>query len=140
MVCSSKLGLIALTCLCAGMAQAQSEQKAIKAMFEKQASAMSTSNVAAYMSTIDPSVPAYSQTETMMTRLFSVYKLKATIERLKIGSVKGNTAQVEMVLLTKKLSGPAFKNNRTTITSTVNKRNGKWVTSNSTMDKIEYLK
>ncbi len=140
MVRSTKLGLIAITCLCAGMAQAQSDQKAIKAMFQKQASAMGTGNIAAYMSTIDTTIPAYSQTETMMRKLFSVYKLKATIERLKVGPIKGTTAQVEMVLLTKKVSGPAFKNNRTTITSLVNKRSGKWVTSDSKIDKIEYLK
>jgi hypothetical protein len=91
------------------------------------------------MATVDPSSPSYAKTEQGMKMVFRTYKLKFALEDFKILSVKGNTAQIQATTLTKKVSGPAFRNNRVKMTTILVKKAGKWLMSGSKVDKIDYL-
>jgi len=132
--------LIPVLLLSACLAYAQADQTAIKSMFARQTLALNKQDLASYMSTIDPKSPAYAQTEKGMKSVFATFKLSFTADSLKIESVKGTSAQVLMVLSTRKISGGAFRNNRSTIEHTLIKRNGKWFTTDSKMTKVEYMK
>jgi hypothetical protein len=118
---------------------AQSQEAAIKKMIQRQITAMNKCDVGGYMATVDPSVPQYEQTKQTMTMLFSKYKLKATVESVKVAMVSSDTAKVTMTVVTSKISGPAFRNNRMVSINTVVKRNGKWLTSATKVSKLDYL-
>jgi len=134
-----KLALMVAASLAATFSFGQSEEKAIQAMLARQTQSMNNRDVRSYMSTLDPTIPQYSQTQKLMTKLLSVYKLNSKLESWKITSIHGNSAKVIMVVLTTKLSGPKFRNNRATTINTLVKRNGKWLTSDTKMTKLDYL-
>jgi hypothetical protein len=136
---SAKPLVVASIVLIASLAGAQSQEAAIKSMFDRQISTLTKGDVEGYMSTIDPSIPQYGQTKKTMAFLFSKFKLKTKLESFKVLSISGSTAKVSMVVLTTKVSGPEFRNNRVSSVNTVMKKNGKWVTSATKVTKFEYL-
>jgi hypothetical protein len=135
----TKACVVASILATAALAGAQSQDAAIKSMFVRQIAALTKGDIAGYMSTIDPSIPQFAQTRTSMTTIFSKFKLKAKLESIKVLSITGNSAKVSMTVLTTKVTGPEFRNNRVTTTNTVTKKNGKWLTSATKVSKFEYL-
>jgi len=131
--------LIAIPLLVASMAFGQSEQKAIGKMFADQTAAANRGDVVAYMATVDPASASYKQTKDAMTQIFKTYKLKFTAENFSIVSVKGTTAQIKTTMVTTKISGPEFRNNRLKMTTTLIKKGGKWLMTASKISGVEYL-
>lgn len=121
------------------IAGAQSQEAAIKSMFGRQISSITKGDIDAYMSTVDPSIPQYNQTRKSMELVLSRYKLRAKLESIKVLSISGTTAKVSMVVLTTKVSGPAFRNNRVASVNTVLKKKGTWLTNSTKVTKFEYL-
>ena len=74
-----------------------------------------------------------------MKQIFTTYKLNFKLESLKILSLTASTAKIQIVTLTTKVSGPAFKNNRVKLTTDLIKRGGKWLMRNSKVNNIEYV-
>jgi hypothetical protein len=54
-------------------------------------------------------------------------------------SLDDTHARVRVTQTTTKVSGPAFKNNRVTMTDDLVKQDGKWLISTSTPEKVDYL-
>ena len=131
--------LVVAPLLAVCLAFGQADQKAISAMFAQQTDAANKGDIVAYMATIDPQSAGYLKTKDAMTKVFAAYKLKFTAESFKVLSVKGATAQVQTTMVTKKISGPAFKNNRLKMTINLIKRSGKWLMTSSKIGAIEYL-
>ena len=129
----------AIPLLAASFAYGQSEEKAIRSMVSRQTSAANAADVAGYMATVDPKSPGYGQTKSAMEAVFHTYKLKFKSESIKILSIKGTTAQVQMVTLTTRISGPKFRDNRVKMTANLIKRSGKWLMSTAKVDKFDYL-
>ena len=54
-------------------------------------------------------------------------------------SVKGNEASIEVVQVTRKVAGPAFRDNRIRASNTFVKEDGEWKTCVTTIINIEFL-
>jgi len=131
--------IIAIPLLAACIAFGQADQKAITKMFSEQTVAANRGDVNAYMASVDPSSSGYQKTKEAMTQVFTTYKLKFTAESFKVVFVKGNTAQIKTTMVTKKISGPEFRDNRLKMTTNLIKKGGKWLMSSSKIGSVEYL-
>lgn len=130
---------IAIPLFAASMAFGQADEKAITKMFADQTAAANKGDVNGYMATVDPASGGYQKTKEAMTQVFSTYKLKFTSENFKVVYVKGNTAQIKTTMVTKKISGPGFRDNRLKMTTNLIKKGGKWLMSSSKIGSVEYL-
>ncbi|AIQ39685.1 copper amine oxidase N-terminal domain-containing protein [Paenibacillus sp. FSL R7-0297] len=98
-------------------------------------------NLDGLLSTIDETSPAYAQTKQAYAQMFQVYDLDSAIESSKIIDYTADEASVYLVQTTKKLSGPALPDSRSTTVTTLKKSaDGKWKLSQSYMLKTEPLK
>ena len=131
--------LIIIPFLTISVAHGQSEAKAIRAMFDKQLVAANSGDLKGYMATIDPATPSYAPTEKAMGTIFQSYKLKFSLESFKVTSIQAKSATVATIMVTKKISGPKFKDNRIKMTMTAVKKGGKWLLSGTKLEKIDYL-
>ncbi|MNY48158.1 hypothetical protein D3C86_1834680 [compost metagenome] len=78
-------------------------------------------------STIDESSPGYEQNKVIASQIFQAYDLQTVIESSKIIVYTGDEAVLYSVQTTKKLKGPQFQDNRTTMVTTLKKSaDGKW--------------
>ena len=73
---------------------------------------------------VDP--PLREATGKMLKALFDKYDLSFKIESCRVLSLTADTAQVEVVMVTRKLKGPAFRDNRSTALHTLKKRSDGW--------------
>lgn len=94
---------------------------------------------AGYMATIAPDSPIRGVTEKMLVQVFEMYDLRYDIESIEVLSNDGSKAAVRVVQTTRKLSGPAFRDNRVRMTSELHKIDGDWRLYNSKVEKIDYL-
>ncbi|HOW51430.1 MAG TPA: hypothetical protein PLV42_05215 [bacterium] len=106
---------------------------------ERNANAMNTEDLAGYMATIDPESPLYEGTQKMLEGMFATYDLAVTVESTKILKYKEKEAAVEITQVTKKKSGPEFRDNRLKMISTFVKTADGWKMSKSDIIKTEYL-
>ncbi len=95
-------------------------------------------NIAAYMATIHPKSSAYRQTEELLPQLFSAYNLEFYYYDLKVTSLKTNEAQVHFSLSTRRLSGPAFRNNIVIGTMILRPDEGVWKIYNQKVEDVQY--
>lgn len=123
-----------------GEATAGTPEEAIKALIEKQVAAMNKGDVEGYLSTLDPGSTLYELNKALYEPLLSQYKFEVTLEKFEIVDVKENTATVKKVLVTKKVSGPDFVDNRTEIEDKLVKKEDGWKVNESTPGKVEELK
>lgn len=84
-------------------------------------------NLDGLLSTLDETSPAYAQSKQLYTQIFQVYDLESAIESSKIIDYTGDEAAVYLVQTTKRISGPALPDTRSTTVTTVKKAaDGKW--------------
>ena len=95
-------------------------------------------NLAAYMATIHPKSPAYHQTETSLPQLFAVYNLEFYFSNLTVTSLKKNEARIHFTLSTRRLSGPAFRNNVVVGTMILRPDNGVWKIYTQDVEDVQY--
>ena len=84
-------------------------------------------NLSGVMSTVDPESDQYSSTELLVENLFERFDLEFIVEEIKIIEQSDEQAKVNFTQLTKKVSGPQFKNNRIKGTHTLRKSDGSWL-------------
>ncbi|WP_310831766.1 copper amine oxidase N-terminal domain-containing protein [Paenibacillus pedocola] len=105
----------------------QTDEAAIKAVFAANIDFTNKEDLEGVQSTIDESSPAYEQNKVMAGQVFQAYDLQTVIESSKIIDYTGNEAAIYSVQTTKKLKGPQFQDNRTTMVTTLKKSaDGKW--------------
>jgi hypothetical protein len=90
------------------------------------------------MSTIDPASPYYSQSETMTGQVLQAYELKIELKSVKVIDKKIDEARLRIVQVTKKVSGPAFRDNETISVQTLKKIQGKWKIADSKLEDVKY--
>ncbi len=123
-----------------GEAAAGTPEEAIKALIEKQVDAMNKGDVETYLSTLDPGSTLHEMNKALYEPLLSQYKFEVTLEKFEIVNVSENAATIKKVLVTKKISGPDFVDNRTEIEDKLVKREDGWKVNESTPGNIEELK
>lgn len=116
-----------------------SDEGDLKAVCEKQVEAMNNEDLEGLMSTIDPDARFYDVTKAMSEQIFKLYDLEQEINDFKVIEVKDNTAKIEMTITTIKKAGPDFENNRITSINTMNKKDGKWLFSETSVKELKKL-
>lgn len=88
--------------------------------------ASNTENIDEYMATIHPGSFAYLTTRALLEGIFSTYDLSYRFYDLRVVSADSNEAKVHFSLETKRISGPAFRNNIISGTMILKPDNGVW--------------
>jgi len=101
--------------------------------------ALNEKNLKAAMDAIDPTSPAFASTETMTSQMFQLYDLKFEIVSAKVIDKKADEARVRVVQTTRKIKGPAFKDNETTAIQVLKNVNGQWKISGTIMESTKEL-
>ena len=96
-------------------------------------------NLVAYMATIHELSPMYAATEQQMKQFFNTYDLEYELKDIEVIEKFEQEARVKFVQITRKVSGPAFRNNKVTGIHILRKSDGKWKIYNTETEKIEYL-
>ncbi|MBQ2622075.1 MAG: hypothetical protein IJF84_12110 [Thermoguttaceae bacterium] len=116
------------------------EEAAIRACVEKNIQATQDEDFDAFWETCKPtSALVKKQTEAVMKILFKTYDLSYKLDSFKLTSYNGDSATVEIVLTTKKIRGPEFKNNQSKSEHYLKKIDGKWYIDNSKPLNVKYL-
>jgi len=108
-------------------------------VLQRNVQASNDEDISAYMVTLHPDSPSYTTTETFMRQLNNYYDLNYQLESASVIESSEDEASVSFVLVTRLVSGPAFRDNRVTATMTLRKYNGEWRIYNQVVSNIEYL-
>lgn len=113
--------------------------RAVLATMHENVAAMNAGDVPRYMATIHSSSPSYRETERMMEQLVADYVLQATWDKAEVIEVGRQEARVDFVLTTRKISGPAFRDNRIKGEMLLRQEDGRWKIYNQQVDDITYI-
>jgi ketosteroid isomerase-like protein len=116
-----------------------STEKQVLHVLQKNLAYMSKEDMAGVMATIHPESPYYSQMKLSTQQVFSTYDISYDLQKSQFLGVKDGEAAVRAVMLTRKKSGPEFKDNVTTAIHVFAKKDGEWKIIRSVMEKIDFL-
>jgi hypothetical protein len=91
------------------------------------------------MASIDPDSAIYQSTKNLTREFFKTYDIDYEISDLVVTSKTSSEAAVHFVQVTRKLSGPDFRDNRVEGEHLLHKKDGKWLVYQTRPDKIDYL-
>jgi hypothetical protein len=92
-----------------------------------------------YMATIHPRAGGRSLTRNAMQELFVKYDLHYKVEALEVMEVDGKEARVAFALTTRKVNGPAFRDNFIKGVMILHLDDGSWKIYGQEVDEITYL-
>lgn len=92
-----------------------------------------------YMSTIHSRSPGYRVTKNSIEEIFSDYDLSYRVSNLRVIEQDGNKATIYFVLTTKRINGPAFRDNRVYGEMALRKEDGRWKIYNQEIENVDYL-
>jgi hypothetical protein len=101
--------------------------------------AMNSKELDKTMATIDEQSDSYDKTKELARQLFAAYDLKYELDSAKVIEKSDDLAKVECVQTTRKVSGPAFRDNRIHIVQLLRNVGGEWKIYGSKTEKIDYL-
>ena len=116
------------------------DQADIIDMVERNVQAMNNKNIEIYMQDVYPTPEILAQTRQVMLQIFAAYTLLATIEKFEFGSMGKEEASATIVQVTRKVKGPAFRNNRATMLFTFKKYRGAWKILGTKPISVDFLK
>ena len=122
----------------AAAAPADAEGEVTAVIYENLA-AHNAEDIERYMATVHSRFPGRAEMRETLEQMYATYDLKATVEGVKVIELSKNEAEVSFVLITKKVRGPAFRDNRIKGTFILRKEGDGWVLVNQEIDTIEYL-
>jgi hypothetical protein len=101
--------------------------------------AMNNKELDRMMATIDDQSESYEKTKDLARQLFAAYDLRYELDSAKVIDKTDDQAKVECVQTTRKVNGPAFRDNRILIVHLLRNVDGEWKIYGSQMKKIDYL-
>lgn len=110
----------------------------VLAAVKKNIDAMNTENIEEYMSVID--TPNYEEMKATVQSLFDAYDLKVEVSDLKVKKQTDTEAEVSCTQITKKVSGPEFKDNKTKAVHYLKKVDGNWKIYKTDVISVEEIK
>ncbi|MEB8431829.1 hypothetical protein OO007_06285 [Cocleimonas sp. KMM 6892] len=87
---------------------------------------MKAENIEGTMATIHTKSNLYASSKSLISRLFDIYELDYEIIDIKFIAHQDELAYVRVKQLTKKVTGPAFKNNELDMVQIFKQEDGKW--------------
>jgi len=112
---------------------------AIRAVFDANIKALTEENLEAAMDTIDETSPFFETTRKLTELMFKNYDLKYEINQFEVLNISENQATVRISQTTKKIHGPAFRDNILLSKNVVKKSRGKWKIFSTEIESIKYL-
>lgn len=91
-----------------------------------------------YLSDYVSNTDTYNKEKLDKTNYFKKYKVKCTVSDQKVINKTSNTAQIQYVIKTQKVSGPGFLDNRTLVVDSMKKINNKWQINSEDIINTEY--
>ena len=107
------------------------EQNEFTDLIQRNLNAMNSEDLEAAMATIHEDSPLYANTETVTAQLFKTYDLQHTLKGCKVISRTPEEVIVEVMQVSKKISGPQYQNTAGTLRHTLKRSNGVWKIYNS---------
>jgi ketosteroid isomerase-like protein len=111
----------------------------VRAVLYENVRAANAEDLDRYMATIHTSSPSYATTESTLASAFDTYDLAYELTQANVLEQSDSEATISFVLTTRKISGPAFRDNRVTGTMTLRKEDGVWKIYDQRISNIEYL-
>jgi len=108
-------------------------------VIEANAKYMNEENLEKVMGTIYKDSPAYQTSEMLIQKLFEVYDLNYKIIDMKVLEDNGSEAKVEFTQITTKISGPDFKDNKSTGIHLLKKEDDSWKIFSTQLNDVQYL-
>jgi len=100
--------------------------KALEKVIQENAKQMKAENIEGTMATIHSQSTLYASSKNFIARLFDIYELDYEIKSIKFIAHDEELAYVRVKQITKKVSGPAFKNNELDMLQIFKQENGEW--------------
>ena len=101
--------------------------------------ASNAEDMQAYMATIHPDSPAYATTEKMLGQVFETYDLSYRVSGINIVEENSREVQLSFVLVTRKINGPAFRDNQVSGVMILRKDGDAWKIYDQKVENIQYL-
>jgi hypothetical protein len=101
--------------------------------------AMEREDIDATMATIDPASTGYAMTREMIIVIFEQYDLAYELSDLKVIKRTAKEAEVSFTQVTRKVTGPDFRNNKIIGVHTLKKTDGAWKIFSSRVKETVYL-
>ena len=114
-------------------------RRAITAVVFENIAAHNAEDIDRYMATVHSDFPNFRGMRRTLKEMYDMYDLRATLRGVKVIEVSKNKARVSFVLTTKKVRGPAFKNNRVEGVFILRKDDGDWKLFDQEIENVEYL-
>ena len=132
-------GLLLCTAFLSGCGN---DSRELREVVERNIAAANAKDVDRYVEDLDGSKKKLSK--MVMEPFFKNYDVSFKLTDFKViswadSSKEGRSAVIEVTTETKRISGPAFRDNRTTVRHQMKKIDGKWKFSQSKVMKTEYL-
>jgi hypothetical protein len=108
-------------------------------VIEANAKYMNEENFDKVMNTIYKDGPSYQTSEMLIKKLFEVYDLNYKIVNMKVIEENNSEAKVEFAQITTKISGPEFKDNRSTGIHLLKKEGDSWKIYSTQITDIQYI-
>jgi hypothetical protein len=121
------------------MSGSKTEQQQIQALIDRQMNSLRQENIAGYMNTISPSSPQYANTEKVLEVLVAQYDLTYEVNQVDFVNISNNSAKVRIIITTRKVQGPAFRDNKVVTLNDLVKAGGQWKFYSTEIEKIEYF-
>ena len=113
------------------------EERELEKTILRNVEASARKDIETVLKDVDP--PLREATREVLEDLFKKYDLSFRIERCRVKALAADTAQVEVVMVTKKVKGPAFRDNRSITLHTLKKRSDGWKLAGQEIKKISEL-
>jgi hypothetical protein len=122
-----------------GFAPKTETDRDVTSVIYENLNAMEKRDLQSFMATIHEQSPVIAQTEQMALQLLNTYELSCELKDVKVIEKSDQEARVKYVQITKKVSGPEFRNNKVTGIHILKKSDGKWKIYNTEIKDIKYL-
>ena len=133
------LASVLLQRLSSGDAQATPTREDVRAVLYENVRAANAEDLDRYMATIHSNSASYQTTESTLATAFEIYDLAYELTQASVLEQGGSEAVISFVLTTRKIGGPAFRNNRVTGTMILRKEGGVWKIFDQKISNVEYL-
>lgn len=111
----------------------------IFAVLHENIDAMNNRSISRYMATVHPDSAAYSMTEDALRESFATFQLQSSIGELEVVKQTSTLIEVSFVITTRKISGPAFRNNQVYGIMTLKKDGDTWKIYKQKTDEVIYI-
>jgi len=110
-----------------------------KSIVYENVKAMENEDLERVMATIDEESGSFEQTKKLAEQLFAAYDLKYELDSVRVTGQTDTEAKVECIQTTRKVSGPAFRDNRIVAMHRLRNSDGYWKIYSTQVNKIDYL-